>query len=903
MARRHAHLQNAFSKGEIDPLLWERTDLKHYYNGLKTALNVEMLPQGGFRRRPGTASLGRLRRRLEAIALTAGMLGAPNGGTAANLIDGTSSVLTTGVVGASPFVIATVDLGSPQAVCFIDALGFTAQGDIDTVTMALDNDVGGAPDTLRVRIDSSQVSTSGTQVRLTLAPPAAVVPNTQIIDCFIGEAALADGSANFVRAPTRVTFGGLKGVTLITGGSQVVSDIIDFALDETKELMVSFNLVAAGGQRRKSAIPGFTSFSKTGAQEAGTIEVSGYSATVTELRILTKIETGFFAASNSISVQYEDTPGVWVSLGAIRDIGVTPRSARFGGAPAVAPVKRNWRIVALGAVGAAAIALQELRFWKEGTVASPSRLVPYARSLTQVYTAPLTQDNLDIFGLTGAWLGAAGVVAPAALIGSMGWLQSDDAALLLHEDHQPLRVVRQGADDEWNWDFPTFINVPDLAAPMAYTTGPRPRLMSQASGWPGCGAIVQSRLILGGFRTFPKTWAASQNGSLFDFQLPTSPALATDAIVYTFDTDQVEKIRHIAVGTHLSFLTDTGEWYAENRLLSATDAINMVRPTGNGCMAGVAPVMAEGGLLFLQAGSDDPDAPPETQGSVLRHFVFGADASQSSYSAEPLSLLGPHLLTGVTAMAWRRARKTDEGGLVLMPNVDGSMAVMTFLRAQEVVSLAKHTCDGSYRSVSANVRRDVHVVVERTIAGQLDNWLERRDGTRLLDASILKTLVSTNIVTGLAHLEGRTNVWAIAGGNAWGPFTVTGGAITLPLPVTFSGTVEVGLFFPVTARTLPLRPQLPDDVKFRAPGRCFRCVVSVVKTGGFALSANGAAPRVIVTRDPAAGLTDMPMLDALFTGEVVVEDLEGWTDNVEVEISQPTPAPLTVRSLRMEVAY
>jgi len=50
-------------------------------------------------------------------------------------------------------------------------------------------------------------------------------------------------------------------------------------------------------------------------------------------------------------------------------------------------------------------------------------------------------------------------------------------------------------------------------------------------------------------------------------------------------------------------------------------------------------------------------------------------------------------------------------------------------------------------------------------------------------------------------------------------------------------------------------------------------------------------------------LNTAPMMDALFTGDVVVEDLEGWTKDVEVEISQPTPAPLTVRSLRMEVAY
>ena len=45
------------------------------------------------------------------------------------------------------------------------------------------------------------------------------------------------------------------------------------------------------------------------------------------------------------------------------------------------------------------------------------------------------------------------------------------------------------------------------------------------------------------------------------------------------------------------------------------------------------------------------------------------------------------------------------------------------------------------------------------------------------------------------------------------------------------------------------------------------------------------------------------MMEALLTGTVLVEDLPGYSKDVEVEISQPVPAPLTVRSLRMGVAY
>lgn len=46
--------QTNFSVGELDPLLRARTDIQQYQNGLETAENVIVQPQGGVRRRPGT---------------------------------------------------------------------------------------------------------------------------------------------------------------------------------------------------------------------------------------------------------------------------------------------------------------------------------------------------------------------------------------------------------------------------------------------------------------------------------------------------------------------------------------------------------------------------------------------------------------------------------------------------------------------------------------------------------------------------------------------------------------------------------------------------------------------------------------------------------------------------------
>lgn len=50
--------QSNFTTGEIDPLLRSRTDIKQYYNGLASATNVLVQPQGGITRRPGLQFVG-----------------------------------------------------------------------------------------------------------------------------------------------------------------------------------------------------------------------------------------------------------------------------------------------------------------------------------------------------------------------------------------------------------------------------------------------------------------------------------------------------------------------------------------------------------------------------------------------------------------------------------------------------------------------------------------------------------------------------------------------------------------------------------------------------------------------------------------------------------------------------
>ena len=49
--------QSNLNNGELDPRIIARTDIDNYYNGLKKARNVRLLPQGGATKRDGTIYL------------------------------------------------------------------------------------------------------------------------------------------------------------------------------------------------------------------------------------------------------------------------------------------------------------------------------------------------------------------------------------------------------------------------------------------------------------------------------------------------------------------------------------------------------------------------------------------------------------------------------------------------------------------------------------------------------------------------------------------------------------------------------------------------------------------------------------------------------------------------------
>jgi len=106
--------------GELSPLLKGRIDLTQYYQGVQTAKNLVIVPQGGMKRRPGTEYVQTV---INKLARNTTVPTVPNGGTAANVNDGddtTVSTTTNNISTTNPYVVCRFDLGSAKAIEFLD---------------------------------------------------------------------------------------------------------------------------------------------------------------------------------------------------------------------------------------------------------------------------------------------------------------------------------------------------------------------------------------------------------------------------------------------------------------------------------------------------------------------------------------------------------------------------------------------------------------------------------------------------------------------------------------------------------------------------------------------------------------------------------------------------------------
>ena len=194
---------------------------------------------------------------------------------------------------------------------------------------------------------------------------------------------------------------------------------------------------------------------------------------------------------------------------------------------------------------------------------------------------------------------------------------------------------------------------------------------------PAAVAFYEQRLVFGGSNDFPQLLVFSASG---DFSNHTPGTSASDAMVYTIGTDQVNVIRWLSPGEVLAVGTVGGEFVvsssSENEALTPTN-VRVVRQTAFGS-APIAPRRVSNVVLFIQRAK-----------RKIREFVHRFDVD--NFVAPDLTLLAEHITaTGVVQMDYQQ----EPDSVLWCCLSDGALLGMTYQRDQEVVAWHKHVLGG-----------------------------------------------------------------------------------------------------------------------------------------------------------------------------------------------------------------
>ena len=410
---------------------------------------------------------------------------------------------------------------------------------------------------------------------------------------------------------------------------------------------------------------------------------------------------------------------------------------------------------------------------------------------------------------------------------------------------------------------------------------------SGSRGYPRTCSFHEGRLYFGGSKALPNTLFGSKVADFFNFK--TAEALDDDAILVNMNTDSVNAITAMRSGRDLQIFTKDAEFFVPQADLDPITPSNIVikNATRRGSKEGVKPVMAEGGTLFIQR-----------EGKALREFLF-SDVDLN-YQANNISLLASHLLKTPRAMALRVATSTDDGDLLLIPNDDdGTMAVFSILRSQNVVAPAEFITDGSFLDVAVD-GPDIYTVVKRTINSSTKYYVEIFDDQRTTDSNIQyfsgadapdQTLPTNTTCSSLSHLEAKT-VNVIRDDFVLTDKTVSSGSITIDkVPTSY---VEVGLAYDVEVITLPAEPKLSSGVVVSRKRRILEATTLVDRTQNLAV--NGFE---LPFRSLPYTLGSAP---TSFTGRKRLAPLLGYSDTAQITFTQTQPLFATVLAVEYKLS-
>lgn len=400
---------------------------------------------------------------------------------------------------------------------------------------------------------------------------------------------------------------------------------------------------------------------------------------------------------------------------------------------------------------------------------------------------------------------------------------------------------------------------------------------SGSKGYPRSACFHQGRLYFGGSKSRPSTIFASRVNEFFNFN--PGEGNADDAFTATLDTSQLNAIVDIISANYLQIFTTGGEFFAPQEFSDPLTPTNFIAKlqSSHGSKESIRVQNVAGNTLFIQR-----------QGKALNEFLYSS--GEDAYTSTQISLLSSHLLNTPVDMSIRKATSTDEGDrLAIVNSTDGSMAIYTLLRDQNIVAASKFTTDGSFLNV-ATVVSDQYAAVKRTINSVNKYYIELFSEDITVDSALTGGAASS---VSSGHLNAKT-VKVIGDGVMQDD--VTAGASTITFATATASTYEVGLDYTVTVKTLPIEPGIQGYASLKGfKKRVLEVNAFLVETQNLTINSNTIPIRTLGTDNLDVGIPE-------FTGTKTLHGILGYSLTGQIEIGQSAPLKLHLLGMDYKVS-
>ena len=762
-------LQNNFVSGELSPLLRGRTDINQYYQGLQTAKNVVLVPQGGVKRRPGTQHIDTVLNKLE--RLTAQNPAMPSGGTGSVINDGddaTTSSTTAAIGTTNPYVVAQYDrTASP-------VLKTTAVfADLRQISLS-----AGSSSEFVIQDSTNAISWT------TLATVPLIGTNPQNFRIAIGSAEryvrVARVGATDLGAAT-VTLAEFNLITqTTTAGVPSESKLVDFSVTTDRNYLLSIT----DNNVRIFKNPG---------THVADVRVPFTAAQVSTVRdTQTESVMLFF---------HEDVPSQrLINLGTDTDwfLDEVPftnvPTYDFDDDLSPTPVADVQSIV----FHTGFVSGDQYQIDVEGVL---SKNITYAGDATAdeqnstIFNMQRNLQDMPVYGETGVTVTRTGTRTYS------------------------ISVSGESAKDfELYSAFPTSGTAKPITITKLANGSPRKEPVWSANrGYPKTGCFFEGRLVLGGTKSKTASIFFSKSGSFFDYEIDDGDD--DEGIFATISSRKLNEIIDVYPGRNLQVFTSGAEFSVTSTPVTPS-SVGITPQTNHGASY-IEVVDVDGSTIFV-----------DRNGKTIYDFVysFNEDAYvthdrsvlSSHLIKQPTDMA---MLSGTTSEDANWLFIPNADGSVTILNTLRDQDINGF--TQWI------SANSGFITNATVVDDELYMIDKRNIAGNVEYHIEKWSFDHLMDDSIIFNPVPTDTtITGLGHLQGET-VQIVADGVVLPERTVVGSQITLTSEEVGYTNVEVGLNFPVEVTGMPLNTNIGSGENQMRIKRIVRMNIRVYQSYGY----------------------------------------------------------------------